>query len=252
MATVKEIIESTYTKVNGEKETLLPASSDFNTYLEVLNICMDNWFHTPYVKWQSLYDMEYVLPEVVEEHKLVYNLPNVSEVIIANSPYDGIYFIKDDEVKDKYTLLKPAMFENTNKLKSATATDKLYLKFVGEDIIGCAIRVPVYKKPEKYTNSTQEVKIDSIAWLISAMSAFICDSSPVPFIARNADKYAKEAQMYMKDMRDNNRRLQHLMITTTSKDKRFGSLSAAIDAGFGVGGVIGGGEDWTNLDGGEF
>jgi uncharacterized membrane protein (DUF106 family) len=44
------------------------------------------------------------------------------------------------------------------------------------------------------------------------MAAFICSSSPVPFIARNADRYEKEAAVFMKEMRENNRRTQALMI----------------------------------------
>mgnify|MGYP007031250133 FL=1 len=70
------------------------------------------------------------------------------------------------------------------------------------------------------------------------MAAFICDSSPVPFIARNADKYYKQAEPFMKAMRADNVRRQHLTIKRAGRplEQTYTSLSQAINAGVGVGG----------------
>lgn len=250
MATVKQIIEKAYTKVNGEFESLAESSDDFKTYLNVLNQGMEAWRNTPYTKWQTLFNPAYDLTEVVEVGKFEYDVPAAYDEIVANSPFDSVYFMDGETVVARFRMTDQALFQ------SSTATDicalfgeTLYLKTVPEKIVGLTIRVPIYELPPVYTSGAQTVKIDSVSWLVSWMAAFICDASPVPFIARNADKYTKQAEIFMKGMKANNRHRQHLSIKKASQDLndwKFGSLSQAINAGVGASGA-----DLNAIDGGE-
>lgn len=246
MATVLEIINKAYTKVNGEYELQVEGSDDFKTYLNVLNQCIDNLSHTPYVKWNIFFNMAFDLPTPVVGATLSYTIPNMNSLTIASSPFDQVFFMNvDGSVAAKYKIVDIAMFQaTTNTEVCAIAGDKIWLKATETKIVGTTIRIPVYVDPTPYTTAAQAVVIDSVPWLVASMSAFICDASPVPFISRNADKYYKEAAIFMKEMRENNRRTQALIIKRLG-DGRFGSLSAAIDGGIGAGGLV-------SIDGGEF
>jgi hypothetical protein len=214
MSTVKEIIEDAYTKVNGEYEILVESSDDFKTYLRVLNIVMKNLCHMPYVKWRIFFDMEFDLPDAVADGTLSYTIPDISSIDIANSPTDHIFFMSDDIVVAKYKLVSLSIFQSTSNTQVATvAGDKLYLKATESKILGTTIRLPVYKDPAPYATADQEVLVDSTPWLVASMATFICASSPVPFIARNADRYEKEAAVFMKQMRDVNKQMQALILT---------------------------------------
>lgn len=218
MATVKTVIEKAYTKVNGEFEALTETSDDFKTYLNVLNQVMESLAHTPYVKWQIFFDMEYDLPDAVADGKLSYAIPTLNSVSIANSPYDHVFFVDGNgKVVDKYKMVDMAKFQATsNSRVCAIAASGLQLKEVDPKLIGTKIRLPAYKDPAPYTVGTQQVVIDSVPWLVTEMAAFICDASPVPFIARNADKFYKQSSILMKEMRENNRRNQALIIKSLS------------------------------------
>lgn len=213
MATVKQVIEKTYTKVNGEYEVVEQSSDEFRTALTVLNMVMSNLAHTPYLKLQTFFDMNFTLGTVVDD-TLSYDIPNSGSLTLGNSPYDHVYFVDGaGEVVQRYKIVDVAMFQSTNNVQvCAVSGGKLWLKSTPASIVGTTIRVPAYVDPVEYTTATQEVVVDSLPWLIASMAAFICDSSPVPFIARNADKYAKEAAIYMKEIRDNNRKTQALII----------------------------------------
>lgn len=126
------------------------------------------------------------------------------------------------------------------------AQDGLHLKNVPMDLVGTFIKLPAYLLPPEYTSATEEVRVDSVPWLVTSMAAYICDSSPVPFIARNAEKYYKQAEMYMKTMRENNRHSQILSLKRTNKNT-ITSLSEAIEAGVGIGGG-----SFDSVDGGGF
>ena len=245
-ATVQTIIDKTYTKVNGEFETQVESSDDFKTYLNVLNQVMDNLAHTPYVKWNIFFDMEYDLPDVVAAAVLSYTIPNMNSITIASSPFDHVFFMNvDGSIAAKYKIVDIAMFQSTTNTEvCAISGDKIWLKATEDKIIGTTIRIPVYVDPTPYTTASQTVVIDSVPWLVASMAAFICDASPVPFISRNADKFYEEAKVFMKEMRETNRRNQMLIIKRLS-DSRFSSLSAAIDSGIGAGGLI-------SIDGGDF
>jgi len=80
---------------------------------------------------------------------------------------------------------------------------------IAEEVIGCEVRMPAYQAPPKYTKPNETVIIDSIPWLISATSADLCYASPVPFIARNAVVFEKQAEEFMKTMKRNNNHRQH-------------------------------------------
>ena len=237
MATVLEVINKAYTKVNGEYEAQVPGSDDYNTYLDVLNQVMEMWAHTPYVKWQSLFNMEYQLPDSVSAGTLLYDFPDMDRVVIGNTPLDYVYFVDSNGVVlGKYKMLDQASFQSTTDTNVCMlSTDGLHLKDVEDDIVGAYIQLPAYLLPPVYTSATETVRIDSVPWLVTAMAAFICDSSPVPFIARNADKFQKQADMYMKTMRDNNRHSQVMSIKGVTSET-ITSLSQAIDAGVGIGG----------------
>lgn len=247
MATVLDIINKAYTKVNGEYELQVEGSDDFKTYLNVLNQTLEMWAHTPYVKWQSLFDMTYQLDDLVELDKLQYDFPDMDRVVVGNTPLDWIYFVDDDGgVVKKYKMLDQAQFQSTTAQNVCMlASDGLHLKSVSEEIVGCHIQLPAYLLPETYTTAGQTVRVDSVPWLVTSMAAFICDASPVPFIARNAEKYYKQAEIYMKTMRENNRHRQTLSIKGTG-NSQITSLSQAIAAGVGIGGgsfdIIDGGE----------
>lgn len=212
-ATVQQVIEKASTKLNGEYEVIVASSDDFKTYLNVLNQVMDNLAHTPYIKWQIFFDMNFTVGDVVDG-TLSYDIPNYTGVKLGNSPFDFVYFVDaDGNVVTKYKIVDVAMFQSTSDtMVCAVASGKLYLKATEAKIIGTTIRVPAYKDPVPYTDAAQTVIIDSVPWLVCSMAAFIADSSPVPFIARNADKFYKEAAIYMKEMRENNRRTQALII----------------------------------------
>ena len=247
MATVREIIERAYTKVNGEYESLAETGDDFKTYLNVMNQVMESWAHTPYVKWQSLFNPDYTLPTLVANNVLEYEVADIDRIVLANSPLDAIYFVNGGSVVEKFKMLDQALFQASRARNICMLVGgKLHLKEVKPEISGTAIQLPVYMLPPKYTGASQEVAVDSVPWLITEMAAFICDASPVPFIARNADKFYQQAQILMKTMRSNNRHAQILSIKRVG-DKRFTSLSSAIDAGVGVGGG-----SFDDLDGGAF
>ena len=214
MATVKEVIEKTYTKVNGEYESVSKDSDDFKTYLNVLNQCIDALFHTPYVKWQIFFDMDYRLPTRVASNQLTYLIPDAHSIIIANSPYDSVFFVNDaGSVVDTYKMVNVTQFKASNNKRICTVSGgKLYLKSVVSDIVGANICLPVYVPPKPYISGGQTVIVNSVPWLVTAMAATMCDASPVPFIARNADKYYKQAEVFMKEMRENNRHMQMLVL----------------------------------------
>lgn len=214
MVTVRQVIEQAYTKVNGEYELLAETSDDFKTYLTVLNSTMQVWAETPYVKWQSLYKMDYTLPVKVAEGVLAYTLPDYERIDLANTPYDSIYFVDDSgKTVATYKLVNQATFDSTSQSRvCALLGGKLHLKSTEDAIVGTSIRLPVYLRPLPYVSGQETVKIDSITWLVTYMAATLCDASPVPFIARNADKYYEQAKIPMKNMRDNNRRKQRLVI----------------------------------------
>lgn len=247
MATVREIIEKAYTKVNGEYEIVAESSDDFKTYLSVLNQVLEVWAHTPFVKWQSLFNTNYTLPALVANNVLQYEIPDIDRIHVANSPLDAVYFVNADSVVKKFKMVDQAFFQSSRSSNIAMiAGDSLHLKAVTPDISGTSIQLPVYMLPPKYVSANETVRVDSVPWLVTEMAAFVCDASPVPFIARNADKFSKQAAMLMKTMRENNRHSQILSIKRVG-DKRFTSLSAAIDAGVGVGGG-----SFDDLDGGAF
>ena len=216
-ATVQQVVERTATKLNGEYEIIVESSDDFKTYLNVLNQAMDNLAHTPYVKWQVFFDMNFTIGDVVNG-TLSYDIPDYTGVKLGNSPFDFVYFVDGTgTVVAKYKIVDVAMFQSTTDTTvCAVASGKLYLKATETKIVGATIRVPAYKDPALYTSATQTVVIDSVPWLVCSMAAFIADSSPVPFIARNADKFYKEATIYMKEMRENNRRTQALIVKKLS------------------------------------
>lgn len=246
MPTVLEIIDKAYTKVNGEFEAQVAGSDDFKTYLSVMNQVLEMWAHTPYVKWQSLFDMEYQLPDVVAEDVLNYAFPDMDRVVVGNTPLDWVYFVDDDgAVIKKYKMVDQATFQSSGlDIMCMLASDGLHIKSVSEDMIGTHIQLPAYLLPTPYTLSTETVRIDSVPWLVTSMAAFICDASPVPFIARNAEKFQKQADMYMKTMRDNNRHSQVLSLKRTNKNT-ITTLSQAVEAGVGIGGG-----SFDNIDGG--
>jgi len=246
MATVKEIIEKAYTKVNGEYELLSESSDDFKTYLNVLNQVMESWAHTPYVKWQSLFDMNYTLPGTVVAGQLLYSFPDMDRVVVGNTPLDSVYFIGEGNVViKKYKMTDQAAFQASDAPNICMlSSDGLHLKTVADEIIDTAIQLPAYLLPAAYIAGSQTVRVDSVPWLIAAMAAFICDASPVPFIARNADKFAKQADIYMKTMRDNNRHSQLLSIKRVGSPE-ITSLTQAIEAGVGIGGG-----SFDDIDGG--
>lgn len=247
MATVKQIIEKAYTKVNGEYELVSESSDDFKTYLGVLNQVMEMWAHTPYVKWQSLFDMEYQLPDVVVADQLQYDFPDMDRVVVGNTPLDYVYFVDENgAVIKKYKMVDQALFQSSTAQNICMlASDGLHLKSVPEELVGAFIQLPAYLLPPVYTLGSETVRIDSVPWLVTSMAAFICDASPVPFIARNADKFYKQADIYMKTMRSNNRHTQLLSVKRVGSGS-ITSLSQAIEAGVGIGGgsfdIIDGGE----------
>ena len=213
VATVSDIINKAYTKVNGEFEAQVEGSDDFKTYLNVLNQCMDDLAHTPYVKWQIFFNPNFTLGTVVN-NTLSYDIPGFGGLTIGSSPFDNVYFVDGTgKVVAKYKIVSAPMFQNTDNTQVCmVAAGKLYLKQTEAEIVGTTIRLPVYQDPTPYTAANQTVTIDSVPWLVKSMAAFICDTSPVPFIARNADKYYKQADISMKEMRETNRRSQALMI----------------------------------------
>jgi hypothetical protein len=213
MTTVKQVIEDAYTKVNGEYEPVIESSDDFKTYLNVLNQMRRAMAHTPFTKFQMFFNMEYDLPTPVANGVLSYTIPNASSITVANSPYDHIFFMSGSTVVAKYKLVSIAVFQSTDNTQvCAVAGGKFYLKATEAKIVGTTIRIPAYVDPVPYTSASQEVVIDSVPWLVTAMAAFICSSSPVPFIARNAKDYAAEAKEFMKEMKENNKVTQNLII----------------------------------------
>lgn len=214
MATIKEVIEKAYTKVNGEFELVSESGDDFKTYLNVLNQCLEGLAHTPYVKWQIFFNMNFTIVSPVVSNTLSYDIPNFTSVTLGNSPFDYVYFIDGAGVViEEYKIIDVAMFQSTNsQYVCAVASGKLWFKSTPTKIVGAVIRIPAYVDPAPYTVGSQVVVVDSVPWLVAEMSAFICDASPVPFIARNADKFYKQSAIFMKEMRENNRHTQALVI----------------------------------------
>lgn len=210
--TVKDVVEAAYTKVNGEYEEVPETGDDFKTYLNVLNQVVQAWAKTPHVKWQSLFDLEYETGTVVD-NQLSYELDNFNRIVVANTPFDHVFFMDGNTVVEKKKIVSQAIFQSsTDTSLAAILGGVLYIKETPTSLVGTTIQLPVYMLPKKYTSGSQKVLIDNTTWLIISMAAFICDSSPVPFIARNADKLAKEAAPYMKEMKLNNTHSQKLVI----------------------------------------
>lgn len=248
MATVQNIIDRAYRKVNGEFEAQVSGSDDWNTYITSMNECLEMWARTPYVKWQSLFDIDYQLPDPVAADQLQYDFEDMDRVVVGNTPLDWVYFVDDNGVViKKYKMVDQALFQSSNSSRICMlAQDGLHLKRVENDMVGLLIQLPAYLLPPTYTTATEEVGIDSATWLVTAMAADICDASPVPFIARNADKFYKQAEVYMKTMRSNNRHRQILTLKKTNNNT-ITTLSEAIAAGVGIGGG-----SFDNVDGGTF
>lgn len=248
MPTVQQIIDRTYRKVNGEFEAQVEGSDDWKTYLSTLNETLERWAQTPYVKWASLFDMEYQLPDAVEADKLQYDFPDMDRVVVGNTPLDWVYFVDDNGVViKKYKMLDQALFQASNSTDICMlASDGLHLKTAPNELVGLNIQLPAYLLPATYTTASQTVRVDSVPWLVISMAADICDASPVPFISRNADKFYKQAEIYMKTMRENNRHKQILSIKGTAT-RTITSLSEAIEAGVGIGGG-----SFDDIDGGTF
>lgn len=229
MASVQDIINQAYTKVNGEFEVVINGSDDWNTYLNVLNQVMQQWATTPYVKWQSLFNTEYEVGTT--STNLSYELDDFDRIVIGKTPFDYVFFTNGNAIVDKKQIVSQAKFQSGNDAATAAILgDTLYLKEVSSAIIGTTIKLPVYMLPETYTSANQEVAIDNVSWLIMSMAAFICDSSPVPFIARNADKFAKQAETFMKTMKENNSHSQRLIINSVAKGSPPYSYSSFIEA----------------------
>lgn len=211
-ATVMDVVNKAYTKVNGEFEAQVEGSDDFKTYLNVLNQIMDDLAHTPYIKWQIFFNPNFNVGTVIN-NVLSYTITGMGGLTIGDSPFDYVYFDLGGTVVARYKIVDAAMFQSTSNTQVCmVAGNSLYLKGTESKIIGATIRIPVYVDPTPYTTAAQTVTIDSIPWLVYSIAAFICDSSPVPFIARNADKFQKQADIKMKEMRATNRRNQALMI----------------------------------------
>ena len=253
MATVQQIIEKAYTKVNGEFEAVVESSDDFKTYRNVLDQVVQQWAQTPYVKWQSLFNINYKLAKIVAADDFIYPVPDADTIHIGNTPLDGVYFVdEDDNFVAKFKLTDQAAYEASNATDIAVlVSDGLHLKTVPTKIVGCSIRLPVYVDPPSYANATAAtvVRIDSVPWLIAEMAGFICDASPVPFIARNADKYHKEAQIFMKTMKADNRHRQHLVIKSLTGANN-GLPNSLFDL-LGFSGIIGGSSGSGVIDGGS-
>lgn len=247
MTTVLEVINKAYTKVNGEFEMQVEGSDDFKTYLSVLNQVLETWAHTPYVKWQSLFNYNYTLATPVSSGVLQYAVPDMDRIVIGNTPLDNVYFVNGTVVVKTYKMVDQAFFQSSNNSNICMlASDGLHLKNVSESIVGTSIQLPVYVLPPVYTAAAQEVRVDSIPWLVTSIAAFICDASPVPFIARNAEKFYKQSDVLMKSMRENNRHRQVLSIKKVGENS-ITSLSGAIEAGVGIGGG-----SFDDIDGGGF
>jgi hypothetical protein len=214
MTTVLQVIEKAYTKANGEYEAITESGDDFKTGLNILNQVMEQWADTPYVKWQTLFNMNYTLPTPVADTVLIYDIPNMTDIDFGNTPFDHVFFVDGaGVVVDRYKIVDQAMFEATSDIRvCAIVSDGLHMKSTPALLIGTNIRLPAYVRPTVYTSGSQTVVIDSITWLVTSMAAFLADTSPVPFIARNAEKFHKQADVYMKTMRDNNRKRQVLTI----------------------------------------
>lgn len=254
MATVQQIINKAYTKVNGEFDSVVESSDDFKTYRNVLDQVVQQWAQTPYVKWQSLFNINYKLPKIVAADDFIYPVAEADTIHIGNTPFDGVYFVDEDDVLiAKFKLADQATYEASSATDIAVlVSDGLHLKTVPSKIVGTSIRLPVYVDPPSYAEATGStvVRIDSVPWLVCEMAGFICDSSPVPFIARNADKFHKEAQVFMKTMRADNKRAQHLLIKSVT-----GANNGLPDSLFdllGFTGIIGGnGAGSGVIDGGS-
>lgn len=222
--TVQQVIEDVYSRVNGNYFALAVGGTDWTTYLNALNQSMAVWAHTPYVKWQSLFNAGYQLPDVVETGKLAYDFPDsqTDSLSLATTDYDSVYFVDGNgNIVDKYKMTDQPMFDGTSDGKICSVMGgKLYLQTVSPDIVGAHIRVPVYQYPAPYVNATDIVKIDSIPWLITYTSAVLCDANPVPFIARNAQKLYTMADTLMKDMKKRNTHRQHEVHAHYSKTFR--------------------------------
>lgn len=246
MATVQNIINRASAKVNGEFETVAAGTEDFTTYLNILNEAMETWAHWPYVTWQSLYNPDYRLPDPVAAGTYSYAVAEAQEIRVANTPFDNVFIMNEDVIVKRYKMVDQAMFESLeNGYVCALFGDTLYFKKLDDDFDGYEIRLPAYVMPPTYTSASTEVAIDSVPWLVAYMAAMACDASPVPFISRNADKFYKQADILMKEMKANNRHRQYLTVKRTGSDRGYSSLSEAIDAGVGVGGLNG-------IDGGSF
>lgn len=201
-----QLINQIYAKVNGEYETIVENSDDFISYLNSINRKLIDWANEPDVKWKSLYNPDYLLETTVASDIGSYPIGNVKE--FGNSIHDNIYFINPQgEIVDTYKLVGVAGFEVDTTPKRATiAGNNLLLKTpIDDKLVGCKVRIPVYINPPLVSLPTDIPQIDSISWLIAACAADMSAASPVPFIARNAERFDKEADRAMLKMKQNNR-----------------------------------------------
>ena len=250
MATVKNIIERAYAKVNGEYEALIEGSADWQTYLTVLNEAMEIWATTPYVKWQSLFNPNYVLPTPVQDEVLEYQVPNLHAQDFGNSPYDNVFIMDAGVEVARFKIVDQAQFQSAKSGSiCAILGDTLYFKEMPEEYVDCNIKLPAYVMPPKYGAGSQEVNVDSDTWLVAQMAASVCDSSPVPFISRSADKYYTQAGNLMKSMKNNNRKRQKLTIKNTGGQNSRPTLSQVLGQDWAL---SGGGSSPSVIDGGNF
>lgn len=198
--TINNLINRVNAVSKGEYEDIVENSDDWRTLLEIINHQISLLFSTPYTNWRILYDINYYANETVSISKTIYTLDDITDRVVDNSVNQHIYFTDNaGKIIGLGKLVDTDMYASDTSANIATVVgEELHVRNISPSVEGTRIRIPVYNSTPQYKKGSNLVSSIIAPWLIEASAAAVCDTSPVPFIARNNKRHAELANEILK------------------------------------------------------
>jgi len=203
------LVNKTNRKLNGEYEEIEFESDDWNNIVDALNYGIDLWNKAG--DWRSKYDPEYSIGTVGDD--IYYQIDNNEVNSISFSDRAMVVFKDSDgKVISRYKIVSQDVFDLANDNDEIATINMNGLQIKQKEstssIYGCDIYLPVFHKEKPLTTKTQVCRVDDPYWVIDIAAADLAATSPVEFIARNAQGYIKSANNRMIVMKKDNRGTQ--------------------------------------------
>lgn len=200
------IVNEINRKLNGEFETVVFGSDDWNTIVSALNENID--LYNKSANWRTSYDPMYSLGTVDDSVYYRINWDDIAAISGSNRA-NVLFYDSNDEIVDEYKLVAQDIFDISDDLDKVVTINSKGLqikpKAATDTIYGCNIVLPVFKKVAPIVRETDTVDIDDNYWLVVKTASDLAATSPVAFIARNFEAYEKQAESRMKAMKKENR-----------------------------------------------